>query len=171
MQVSSYLPRVLCVITYLFAIGITIWAVYKPYMNSIIFDANIDIYMDKECINNNCDASDMYMFANRIQGTALQILYIIFIVLAILCLVLSFTKHTKLCSIVGLLLLGMALVVMITLTIIIKTSRNKITINDTKYYNFTLASILVIVACCLMIVKQLIYNGMLHSVGRAMMRK
>jgi hypothetical protein len=40
-----------------------------------------------------------------------------------------------------------------------------------NYYNLSIASILVIVACCLMIVKQLVYNGMLHSVGRDIMRK
>jgi hypothetical protein len=166
MQIKSLLPRVLCVITYLFAISITIWALYQPYMKTTILDANMDIYMDKTCINNTCESNNNTNFGK--QGNALYALYIIFIVLAILCLVLSFTKYTKICNIVGLLLLGMALAVMITLIIIVKTSYINVAVNFN--YNFTIASILVIVVCCLMIVKQSVCNSMLHSAGRAIMR-
>lgn len=180
MQMLSYLPRVLCVITYLFAISITIWALYQPFMKTTIFyanmDRNIDIYMDKTCINNTCESNDDNNNNNTNfgkQGNILHILYIVFIVLASLCLVLSFTKYTKICNIVGLLLLGMALAVMITLIIFVRTVPlhiNTIVKKQLAYnFTFTVASILVIVVCCLMIVKQLVYNGMLHSVGRAIM--
>jgi hypothetical protein len=168
MKVPSYLPRALCVIKYLFVIGITIWALYQPYMNTSMLGANIDEYMDKECSDNVCQPISDNGW--KMQGAALEILYIIFIVLAILCLVLSFTKHTKLCNIVGILLLCMALAVMITVIIIAKTSYFTL-IGTKNYFNLSTASILVIVACCLMIVKQLVYNSMLHSVGRAIMRK
>lgn len=168
MQLSSYLPRVLCVITYLFAIGITIWALYQPYMSTSILGANLDEYMDKECRNNICQPISDNGW--KLQGTVLQILYIIFIALASLCLVLSFTKHTKLCGIVGILLLCIALAVMITVIIIAKTSYFTL-IGTKSYFNLSTASILVIVGCCLMIVKQLVYNSILHSVGRVIIRK
>jgi hypothetical protein len=64
----------------------------------------------------------------------------------------------------------MALAVMITVIIIAKTSYFTM-IGIKNYFNLSTASILVIVACCLMIVKQLVYNSMLHSVGRDIMRK
>lgn len=165
----SLFPRVLCIITYLFAIGITIWALYQPYMTTEIYGDKIDEYFDKQCINNKCD-SPLPLFAD--SGKALNALYITFIILASLCLALSFTKYTKICNIVGLLLLGMALAVIITLIIFIKTLHLEITVIDKEfYYNITTASILVIVVCCLMIVKQLTYNNILHSIGRAIFSK
>ena len=169
MRIISQLPRLLCVITYLFAISITIWALYQPYMTTVAIGENIDIYMDKECIGDKCDSSLSSLFAN--SGTALNALYIIFVILASLCLVLSFTKYTKICNIVGIILLGMALAVMITLIIIVKTSYLDIGGMVKFYYNMTTASILVIVVCCLMIVKQLTYNNILHSIGRTVFSK
>lgn len=168
MQIISQLPRLLCVITYLFAIIITIWALYQPYMTTVAIGENIDIYMDKNCIGDDCDRYRSF-YAN--SGTALNALYIIFVILASLCLVLSFTKYTKICNIVGIILLGMALAVMITLIIIVKTSYLDIGGMVKFYYNMTTASILVIVVCCLMIVKQLTYNNILHSIGRAVFSK
>ena len=72
MKVPSYLPRALCIIKYLFAIGITIWALYQPYMNTSILGENIDVYMDKECSDNVCKAISDNGW--KIQGTALEIL-------------------------------------------------------------------------------------------------
>ena len=166
MQIISQLPRLLCVITYLFAIIITIWALYQPYMTTVNIGEKMVVYMDKNCIGDDCDRS---LYTN--SGTALNALYIIFVILASLCLVLSFTKYTKICNIVGIILLGMALAVMITLIIIVKTSYLDIGGMVKFYYNMTTASILVIVVCCLMIVKQLTYNNILHSIGRTVFSK
>ena len=46
-ELCLYIPRVLCIITYLFAIGITIWALYQPYMTTEIYGDKIDEYFDK----------------------------------------------------------------------------------------------------------------------------
>jgi hypothetical protein len=135
-------------------------------MTTVNVGEKMVVYMDKDCIGDDCDRS---LYAN--SGKTLNALYITFIILISLCLALSFTKYTKICNIVGLLLLSMALAVMITLIIIVKTSYLDIGGMVKFYYNMTTASILVIVVCCLMIIKQLTYNNILHSIGRAVFSK
>jgi hypothetical protein len=147
---------------YLFVIGITIWALTAPYMEAKIFGLNLEVYLTKECINGQCaeykddDPIGKIFMQN---GQALMALYIIFLIAAAVCMMLYLAKKKTLCDYAGLLTLGMALATMITLIVIVKTT----TIGIINSFEFSSASILIIISCCFMIIKQIMANGIIRS--------
>ena len=158
----QYITLILSVSIYLFVIGITIWALTAPYMEAnILGGLNLEVYLTKECISDQCeeykDDPNRKIFMQN--GQALMALYIIFLITAALCMMLYLAKMKTLCNYAGLLTLGMALATMITLIIIVKTT----TIGIINSFEFSSASILIIISCCLMIIKQIMANGIIRS--------
>jgi hypothetical protein len=161
---------------YLFAIGITIWSLLSPYMKTningissfgIISDITIDHYLDKFCLNNICiNNSDSNATDNpQIHAeTALYALYIIFIILAGVYFTLFISnKYTKINTYIGIVLLALSFAIMFTLIIVIKTA--SINLVNKKYnYTFTSASILMIIACCFIIINQAFANSTIRSI-------
>jgi len=127
--------------------------------------AKLDVYLRKECINGQCaeykddDPIGKIFMQN---GQALMALYIIFLIAAAVCMMLYLAKKKTLCDAVGLLTLGMALATMITLIAKVKKTTTDGIINS---FEFSSASILIIISCCLMIIQQIMANGILHSLN------
>ena len=157
----QYITLILSVSVYLFVIGITIWALTAPYMEAKIFGLNLEVYLTKECISDQCEEykDDPNSKAFMQNGQALMALYIIFLITAAVCMMLYLAKRKTLCNYAGLLTLGMALATMITLIIIVKTTNYGVI----KNFDFSSASILMIIACCFMIIKQVMANGIIRS--------
>ena len=159
----QYISLILRVSIYLFVIGITIWALTAPYMEAKIFGLNLEVYLTKECINGQCaeykddDPIGKIFMQN---GQALMALYIIFLITAAVCMMLYLAKKKTLCDVVGLITLGIALATMITLIAKVKKTTTDGIINS---FEFSSASILIIISCCLMIIKQIMANGIIRS--------
>jgi hypothetical protein len=77
--------------------------------------------------------------------------------------ILYLAKKKTLCDVVGLLTLGMALATMITL--IAKVKKNTTDGKIISSFEFSSASILIIISCCLMIIQQIMANSILHSLN------
>jgi len=159
---NQYISLILRVSIYLFVIGITIWALTAPYMEANILGLNLEVYLTKECISDQCveykddDPKGKIFMQN---GQALMALYIIFLITAAVCMMLYLAKMKTLCNYAGLLTLGMALATMITLIVIVKTT----TVGKIISFEFSSASILIIISCCFMIIKQIMANGIIRS--------
>jgi hypothetical protein len=151
---------------YLFVIGITIWALTAPYMNARVSGMQLDMYFTKQCVSGQCadysssnkeDKSNIRMMHN---GQALMALYIIFLISAAVCMILYLAKQKTLCNYAGILTLYIAIATMVALIIIVKTTNYGVI----KNFDFSSASILMIIACCFMIIKQVMANGIIRSV-------
>ena len=161
----QYISLILRVSVYLFVIGITIWALTAPYMEAnILGGLNLEVYLTKECISDQCaeykDDSNSKAFMQN--GQALMALYIIFLITAAVCMILYLAKKKTLCDVVGLITLGIALATMFTLIAKVKKTTTDGIINS---FEFSSASILIIISCCLMIIQQIMANGILHSLN------
>jgi hypothetical protein len=161
----QYISFILSVSVYLFVIGITSWALTAPYMEAkMLGDLKLEVYLRKECINGQCaeykdDPKGKIFMKN---GKTLMALYIIFLITAAVCMMLYLAKKKTLCDVVGLLTLGIALATMITLIAKVKNTTTDGIINS---FEFSSASILIIISCCLMIIKQIMANGILRSLN------
>jgi len=160
----QYISFILSVSVYLFVIGITSWALTAPYMEAkMLGDLKLEVYLRKECINGQCaeykdDPKGKIFMKN---GKTLSALYIIFLITSAVCMMLYLAKKKTLCDYAGLLTLGMALATMITLIVIVKTT----TADKINSFEFSTASILIIISCCFMIIKQIMANGILRSLN------
>jgi len=163
----QYISFILSVSVYLFVIGIISWALTAPYMEAKIpGDLKLEVYLTKECINGQCAEYKDDDFKGKIfmkNGKALSALYIIFLITAAVCMMLYLAKKKTLCDVVGLLTLGMALATMITL--IAKVKKNTTDGKIISSFEFSSASILIIISCCLMIIQQIMANSILHSLN------
>lgn len=144
-------------ITYVFVVGVTIYALLTPYMTISANNITIDSYVSKDCVNDTCQSSN--------NGTALYVLYMIFMMLAMMMFIICLFKFNNKNAIMvkylmGLGILGIAFGTMLTLIILVKTAN----------MNFTSASILVIIACCFVIIKQFLSNRLLHSIPSKLFR-
>ena len=160
----QYISIILSVSVYLFVIGITIWALTAPYMEAkMLGDLKLEVYLTKECISGQCveykDDSKGKIFMKK--GKALSALYIIFLISAAVCMILYLAKKKTLCDYAGLFTLGMALATMIILIVIVKTTSD----GKINSFEFSTASILIIISCCFMIIKQIMSNGVLRSLN------
>ena len=161
MQINPVVSRLASASVYLFAIGVAIYAITAPYMKAENYNTVLDIYIDKACVDNKCENDKFF----DMQSNALYALYITFIILAGLCFIFLLTNQRKLYSWIGLLLLALSIGAMIYLIIAIKTSFIKIwwvVVN----FEFTSASILMVIAFCFMIVKQLLSNDIIRGLVR-----
>jgi hypothetical protein len=161
----QYISFILSVSVYLFVIGITIWALTAPYMEAkMLGGAKLDVYLRKQCINGQCaeykdDPKGKIFMKN---GKTLMALYIIFLITSAICMMLYLAKKKTLCDVVGLITLGIALATMITLIAKVKNITTDGIINS---FEFSTASILIIISCCLMIIQQIMANGFLRSLN------
>ena len=160
----QYISFILSVSVYLFVIGIISWALTAPYMEAkMLGDLKLEVYLRKECINGQCaeykdDPKGTIFMQN---GKTLTALYIIFLITAAVCMMLYLAKKKTLCDVVGLLTLGIALATMITL--IAKVKKNTTDGKIISSFEFSSASILIIISCCFMIIKQIMANGIIRS--------
>ena len=161
----QYISIILSLSVYLFVIGITIWALTAPYMEAkILGDLKLEVYLTKECISGQCVEYKDDDFKGKIfmkKGKSLSALYIIFLITSAVCMMLYLAKKKTLCDYAGLFTLGMALATMITLIVIVKTT----TADKINSFEFSTASILIIISCCFMIIKQIMSNGVLRSLN------
>ena len=154
MQINPVVSRLASASVYLFAIGVAIYAITAPVMK--LDEYTSVYYLDKYCFNNKCEAHSTIF---KPYYDALYALYITFIILAGLCFILLLTNQRKLYSLIGLLLLAVSIGTMIFLIRIIKTT----TWSGSTPYEFTSASILMVIAFCFMIVKQLFSNDIIRG--------
>ena len=161
----QYISIILSVSVYLFVIGITIWALTAPYMEAkMLGDLKLEVYLTKQCISGQCAEYKDDDFKGKIfmkKGKALMALYIIFLISAAVCMMLYLAKKKTLCDYAGLFTLGMALATMIILIVIVKTTSD----GKINSFEFSTASILIIISCCFMIIKQIMANGVLRSLN------
>lgn len=158
-NLPPWATRVLSGSVYLFVVAVGIWSLMEPYMKYEVPDT-IEVYFDKQClVGVQCDSLDNDL--NRLwynQGMALQALYILLIILAGVCFLLYVFNQKRIFNILSFVLLAIALGTLITLIVIVKTS---------SFLNidmeFTSASILIIIACCFMIVKQFFSNDYIRG--------
>jgi hypothetical protein len=162
----QYISFILSVSVYLFVIGIISWALTAPYMEAKIpGDLKLEVYLKKECINGQCveykddDPKGKIYMQN---AKKLMALYIIFLITAAVCMMLYLAKKKNLCDVIGLLTLGIALATMITLILKVKKNTTYGIINS---FEFSSASILIIISCCLMIIKEIMTNGFIRSLN------
>lgn len=162
MQIHPIITRLASGSVYLFAFAVAIYAIVSPYMETTPFGGlKISVYLEKECANNICGNLPSSEFKN--QGKALYALYVVFVILAGLAFILLLLNQRTYYNALGFLLLGVALATLITLIVVIKTSYSEMA---TAQYNYemTTASILMIIACCFMIVKQMYSNDVIRPV-------
>jgi hypothetical protein len=146
-------------LVFLFTVGIAIYALNAPYMKYSIGNSTIDVYFEKMCKNGECQNLEDSIFREWVSiGKALQALYIVLVILAGVCFLLYVFNQKRIFNIASLLLLAVALATMITLIIVVQTSKM---FDNTM--EFTSASILIIIACCFMIVKQLFANDYIRN--------
>ena len=128
-------------------------------MKYSIGNSTIDVYFEKMCKNGECQNLKDSIFREwGSVGKALQALYIVLVILASVCFLLYVFNQKRIFNIASLLLLAIALATMITLIIVVQTSKM---FDNTM--EFTSASILIIIACCFMIVKQLFANDYIRN--------
>jgi hypothetical protein len=166
MTTSDMLRRLPGASVYLFAIGITIWAFLAPYLNFQInmmgSKANVDVYLTKECVDNQCSTPTSY----KDKDTVLTVLYSVYLALAVLCFALYLYKPMgTLYNIAGLCIFAVALAAMITLIVIVKTSNFTI-LGSTFYSSLTSVDITMIIAFCFIMVKQFFSNGYFRALFR-----
>lgn len=155
-------------LVFLFTFAIGIYALTAPYMKYSMGNITSDIYFDKECVDGVCQKLvDTNLKDWDATGKALQALYIILVILSAVCFLLYVFNQKRIFNMVSLLLLLIALTTMITLIVVVQTyyvnsKLTGITIANTGM-EFTSASILMIIACCFMIVKQIFANDYIRS--------
>lgn len=157
-------------LVFLFTVGIAIYALNAPYMKTSIQNYKFDIYFEKMCSDGECqNLEDTFLKEWVDTGKALQALYIVLVILAGVCFLLYVFNQKRIFNIAGLLLLVVALATMITLIVVVKVMKielKNILFNipiDESTMEFTSASILIIIACCFMIVKQLFANDYIRN--------
>lgn len=167
MKLTPVVSRLASGSVYLFAVGVAIYALVAPYMSMNLNKKQLDQYLDKECIDNTCaPLSDFY----KPTATALYALYVIFVILVGITFILLLANKRMLYNWIGLLLLAIALGTMITLIVITKTTYLTL-LSTNYYYDFTSASILMIIACCFIIVKQIFSNDLIRTVVKRIIHK
>lgn len=162
-KLPPWATRFLSGLVFLFVVGVVSYALTEPYMKNHIYEINFDKKCDK---NNNC--SELYD-EWKSYGPVLKALYITLISLAGICFILYITNLKPIFNIISFLLLAVAIATLITLIVIVKTSyvENKFLLTNEilseTHMKFTSASILVIIACCFMIVKPLFANDYIRN--------
>lgn len=162
---------------YVFAVIIGILAIVYPYAKTTSLRVESEIYVDKVCVNINNQSKCMSLtniptnvpddsFLVDIS-TTLYALFVIFIILSGVCFILCVTnvQVQYVNSSVGLLLFIIAIATLITLIVAVT---HKYLIST---FDFTSTSILMIIACCFMIIKQVFANNVLRSIPSMIMRK
>ena len=162
---NIYATRVLTAApVFVFAFVILIYALIVPYMVYNLHNQTISVYVDKVCVDNVCENENPLI--NAQIGKFLMGMYIIMIVLSFICFVL-YVAGNKYYNWVGIVALIGAVTLVVAIPVIISQSALILPVLGKKMNfkpEFTTTSILVVIACSLIIVKQIFNNRILHSI-------
>jgi hypothetical protein len=158
----------ICVIINLFSIAILIYSLTQPVAtvaNELYF------FHTKMCGDSDGKTCEDILPLFRTIFTALYALTITLIILLVLCIVNKMLKLTKVCDILGLLVLGVAVAIFTLLLVINNRYNITFEIGGQMYLDIKLtSSILVLITCALLTIKQLWFNKLLHAILMAPIR-
>lgn len=151
----------LCIFIVFFSM---LYAIMSPYMKLNTFGYNIDYYLEKVCNGSICEKNDNQWKKN---GESLLALYIIFIIITTFCCILYLINKKTEYNWFSFILLGFAISIIITLTIILTTSTMLVGDTNSRYTNsnfqITPASILVLVVCSVVLLQHLVLNDITRT--------
>ena len=148
---------------FLFAFASMVYALTASYMDYKIQNQTIGVHVDKVCVGDMCESESPLV--DPAKGKFLMAMYIIMLLVSLACFGL-YVAGNKYYSGVGIVALVGALTLIIAVPVIVSTSTYSISfMGQTMKFSPTMstASILVLIACIFIVIKQFFNNRILHS--------